>query len=271
MRWSSPRKRGPMTTVVRNCKTLVMDPGSGARGSSPGSLGRDDEYRYCFIHARPRRSLSRLRVALDRHLDWKDVRAQRRRRAGAAAAPRLRADQRDVAPRRAGADAAFHFDPSRSARLRLVGRAACERRSRALQQARHGGGDDRADGKARARALPPRPARPRRAPPPSAGARSPAPARPPPPAPPPRSPGRAGGGGGGGKADGFRAFPRGGEAAGERGGAAGVLCPRMGAGMRLREAKREDLPMIGSMLADDPLGAKRHRFEDPLPKDYYAA
>ncbi len=41
--------------------------------------------------------------------------------------------------------------------------------------------------------------------------------------------------------------------------------------MRLREAKREDLPTIVRMLADDPLGAKRHRFEDPLPKDYYAA
>ena len=41
--------------------------------------------------------------------------------------------------------------------------------------------------------------------------------------------------------------------------------------MRLREAKREDLPTIVRMLADDPLGQKRHRVEDPLPKDYYAA
>ena len=45
----------------------------------------------------------------------------------------------------------------------------------------------------------------------------------------------------------------------------------MSAGMRLREAKREDLPTIVRMLADDPLGQKRHRVEDPLPKDYYAA
>src|SRR5260370_25276326 len=45
----------------------------------------------------------------------------------------------------------------------------------------------------------------------------------------------------------------------------------MSAGMRLREARREDLPTIVRMLADDPLGQKRHRVEDPLPKDYYAA
>jgi GNAT superfamily N-acetyltransferase len=41
--------------------------------------------------------------------------------------------------------------------------------------------------------------------------------------------------------------------------------------MRLRETEREDLPAIVRMLADDPLGQKRHRIEDPLPKDYYAA
>ena len=41
--------------------------------------------------------------------------------------------------------------------------------------------------------------------------------------------------------------------------------------MRLREAKREDLPTIVRMLADDPLGQKRHRVEDPLPQEYYAA
>jgi len=45
----------------------------------------------------------------------------------------------------------------------------------------------------------------------------------------------------------------------------------MSAGMRLREAKREDLPPIVRMLAADPLGQKRHRVEDPLPTDYYAA
>lgn len=45
----------------------------------------------------------------------------------------------------------------------------------------------------------------------------------------------------------------------------------MSAAMLLREARREDLPTIVRMLADDPLGQKRHRVEDPLPQDYYAA
>jgi GNAT superfamily N-acetyltransferase len=45
----------------------------------------------------------------------------------------------------------------------------------------------------------------------------------------------------------------------------------MSAAMLLREARREDLPAIVRMLADDPLGKKRHRVEDPLPQDYYAA
>jgi GNAT superfamily N-acetyltransferase len=45
----------------------------------------------------------------------------------------------------------------------------------------------------------------------------------------------------------------------------------MSAAMLLRQAGREDLPTIVRMLADDPLGKKRHRIEDPLPKDYYAA
>jgi GNAT superfamily N-acetyltransferase len=45
----------------------------------------------------------------------------------------------------------------------------------------------------------------------------------------------------------------------------------MSPNVSLREAKREDLPTIVRMLADDPLGAKRHRIEEPLPKDYYAA
>jgi GNAT superfamily N-acetyltransferase len=45
----------------------------------------------------------------------------------------------------------------------------------------------------------------------------------------------------------------------------------MSSAMILREAKREDLPTIVRMLADDPLGQKRHRVEDPLPQDYYAA
>jgi hypothetical protein len=39
----------------------------------------------------------------------------------------------------------------------------------------------------------------------------------------------------------------------------------MSALVRLREARREDLPTIVRMLADDELGRKRHRVEDPLP------
>jgi GNAT superfamily N-acetyltransferase len=41
--------------------------------------------------------------------------------------------------------------------------------------------------------------------------------------------------------------------------------------MRLRKAEREDLPTIVRMLADDEFGAKRHRVEQPLPQEYYAA
>jgi GNAT superfamily N-acetyltransferase len=42
-------------------------------------------------------------------------------------------------------------------------------------------------------------------------------------------------------------------------------------GFRLRDATRADLPAIVRMLADDLLGQKRHRVEDPLPQEYYAA
>ena len=45
----------------------------------------------------------------------------------------------------------------------------------------------------------------------------------------------------------------------------------MSAAMQLREATREDLPTIVRMLADDELGKKRHRVEDPLPSEYHAA
>lgn len=38
-----------------------------------------------------------------------------------------------------------------------------------------------------------------------------------------------------------------------------------------RPAKREDLPSIVRMLADDDLGSQRERFEDPLPESYYKA
>jgi GNAT superfamily N-acetyltransferase len=38
-----------------------------------------------------------------------------------------------------------------------------------------------------------------------------------------------------------------------------------------RQARREDLPALVHMLADDNLGSQRERFEDPLPESYYAA
>src|SRR2546423_14301024 len=41
--------------------------------------------------------------------------------------------------------------------------------------------------------------------------------------------------------------------------------------MLLRKAQRGDLPTIVRMLADDELGAKRHRVDEPLPQEYHAA
>lgn len=38
-----------------------------------------------------------------------------------------------------------------------------------------------------------------------------------------------------------------------------------------RDARREDLPAIVALLANDPLGAKRERFADPLPDCYRRA
>lgn len=38
-----------------------------------------------------------------------------------------------------------------------------------------------------------------------------------------------------------------------------------------RPANRDDVPLIVRMLADDPLGAKRERYETPLPESYMAA
>ena len=38
-----------------------------------------------------------------------------------------------------------------------------------------------------------------------------------------------------------------------------------------RLARRSDLPSIVRMLADDDLGSQRERYEDPLPRAYYAA
>lgn len=39
----------------------------------------------------------------------------------------------------------------------------------------------------------------------------------------------------------------------------------------MRQATREDLPEIVRMLADDPLGQQREKYENPLPQAYYAA
>ena len=41
--------------------------------------------------------------------------------------------------------------------------------------------------------------------------------------------------------------------------------------MIVRSAKREDVPAIVAMLADDTLGRSRERFEDPLPRPYWDA
>ena len=41
--------------------------------------------------------------------------------------------------------------------------------------------------------------------------------------------------------------------------------------VRIRPATREDVPAIVRMLADDPLGATRERYEDPLPAEYWSA
>ena len=41
--------------------------------------------------------------------------------------------------------------------------------------------------------------------------------------------------------------------------------------MIVRDARREDVPAIVAMLADDTLGQSRERFEDPLPQPYWDA
>ena len=42
-------------------------------------------------------------------------------------------------------------------------------------------------------------------------------------------------------------------------------------GLVFRDAVRDDLPRIVGLLANDPLGAKRERFADPLPDCYRRA
>jgi ribosomal protein S18 acetylase RimI-like enzyme len=39
----------------------------------------------------------------------------------------------------------------------------------------------------------------------------------------------------------------------------------------IRRARRGDVGIIVAMLADDPLGSRRERLEDPLPPSYFAA
>ena len=39
----------------------------------------------------------------------------------------------------------------------------------------------------------------------------------------------------------------------------------------LRNARREDLPSIVRLLADDGLGSQREKCEEPLPQSYYSA
>ena len=41
--------------------------------------------------------------------------------------------------------------------------------------------------------------------------------------------------------------------------------------IEFRRARADDLPAIVKLLADDPLGAKRERYELPLPASYHAA
>jgi len=41
--------------------------------------------------------------------------------------------------------------------------------------------------------------------------------------------------------------------------------------INFRKAARDDVPNIIHLLADDPLGAEREKYIDPLPPQYYAA
>ncbi len=43
------------------------------------------------------------------------------------------------------------------------------------------------------------------------------------------------------------------------------------ASLTIRRARRDDVGVIVAMLADDPLGSGRERFEDPLPASYFRA
>ena len=41
--------------------------------------------------------------------------------------------------------------------------------------------------------------------------------------------------------------------------------------IRFRRARRDDLPPIVRMLADDDLGSQRESYKEPLPESYYSA
>jgi ribosomal protein S18 acetylase RimI-like enzyme len=41
--------------------------------------------------------------------------------------------------------------------------------------------------------------------------------------------------------------------------------------IHIRQARKDDIPAIVCMLADDPLGAKREQYTDPLPEAYALA
>jgi hypothetical protein len=47
--------------------------------------------------------------------------------------------------------------------------------------------------------------------------------------------------------------------------------PELQPPVRIRLATRDDVPAIIRVLADDPLGATRERYEDPLPAEYWSA
>jgi ribosomal protein S18 acetylase RimI-like enzyme len=47
--------------------------------------------------------------------------------------------------------------------------------------------------------------------------------------------------------------------------------PESTSDVRIRPATRDDVPSIVRMLADDPLGATRERYADPLPAEYWDA
>ena len=51
----------------------------------------------------------------------------------------------------------------------------------------------------------------------------------------------------------------------------GGIVPESQPSVRIRPATRDDVPAIVRMLADDPLGATRERYADPLPDEYWDA